>query len=205
MRRLIVLTVASAAASAAFRAIARRRAAKKPGPPQPGVMPRPTAAPPATPREEPVAETPDRASSESSEKSETPGHIDEGDPGAITAAPVPEEPAPAPPPRPDDAQLERAVESEIAEDPAVPDEAVQVDVEGGVAQLRGSVPDEETAARVGDDAARVDGVIGLDDQLERPGAEGVERPGAEGEERPGAEGEERPGAAPRDPEQTSDG
>jgi osmotically-inducible protein OsmY len=47
----------------------------------------------------------------------------------------------------------------------VPDE-VAVDVEEGVAQLRGTVPDDETARRVGDDAAHVDGVIGLDNQLE---------------------------------------
>jgi hypothetical protein len=168
MRRLITLLLAAAATTAVVRAIARKRASGAEESPGPSVMPRPTAAPAGEKREEPVHET-DEPSADESGTSETPGPIPEGESGAITAAPVPEEPVPEPPPAPDDSELERAVESEIAEDPAVETESVEVDVEGGVAQLRGSVPDEPTALRVGDDAARVDGVIGLDDQLERTG------------------------------------
>lgn len=116
-----------------------------------------------------MTEEPTPASPEEPATADTPGPIGEGEPGAITAAPVPEEPVPEAPPAPDDDELERAVQIEIGEDPAVLAEGVEVDVEGGVAHLTGSVPDEETATRIGDDAARVDGVIGLDDDLERGG------------------------------------
>jgi BON domain len=190
MGRLIPLLLALAGAAAAARMLWRRRSRDKE--PAGGVMPRPTAAPaaagaPTAPGEagQPSAREPDpdpepppmpptepdpspAAEPSPSPGDETPGPIDEGEPGAITAAPVPEEPEPEPAPAPDDSALERAVESEIAEDPEVPHEGVEVDVEDGVAQLRGSVPDEETATRIGDDAGRVDGVIGLDDQLDRP-------------------------------------
>jgi hypothetical protein len=178
MRRLIMLLVALGGAAAAARLVMKRRSGgDEPSPAN--VMPRPT--PPEEDR------MPDREPEPASAPADTPGPIEEGEAGAITAAPVPEEPTPEAPPAPDDAELERAVETEIAEDPAVPEEAVEVDVEGGIAQLRGSVPDEETALRVGDDAARIDGVIGLDDQLERPG---------------NAESPDEPEAAKRDPEQS---
>lgn len=177
MRRLISLLLGSAAVAAAVRLVARRRADRSPS--EPNVMPRPTAAAAGAPtapgeagqpsartvsEEEPMREEPDQ---QSSSPEETPGPIPEGEPGAITAAPVPEEPAPEPSPAPPDSELERAVEAEIGEDPAVPVEGVEVDVEGRVARLTGSVPDDDTATRVGDDAARVDGIIGLDDKLER--------------------------------------
>jgi hypothetical protein len=180
MRRLIMLLVALGGAAAAARLVMKRRSGgDEPSPAN--VMPRPT--PPEEDRMPDREPEPEPASA----PADTPGPIDEGEAGAITAAPVPEEPTPEAPPAPDDAELERAVETEIAEDPAVPEEAVEVDVEGGIAQLRGSVPDEETALRVGDDAARIDGVIGLDDQLERPG---------------NAESPDEPEAAKRDPEQS---
>ena len=103
-----------------------------------------------------------------------PGPIDEGEPGAITAAPVPDaEPAARSETveTPDDATLVQEVESTIAEDPAVPEDGVKVEVEEGVAELTGTVPDETAAQRAGDVAAHVDGVIGLDNKLE-PGRRG---------------------------------
>ena len=188
MRRLITLLLGLAGVAAAVRIALRRRSGRQ-EPLSASVMPRPTAPPAAedvpTPEPAPMPSyEPDPTPTGESPESATAGPLDEGEPGAITAAPVPEEPEPEPAPAPDDATLERAVESEIAEDPAVPAEDVEVEVEGRIAQLRGTVPDEETATRIGDDAARVDGVIGLDDQLERPSGEADE-----------------PGAAPRrDPE-----
>src|SRR5690349_11905505 len=133
MRRLITLLLAVAAAIAAARAIARKRGSGTDENLGPSVMPRPT----QPSREEPMED-----------KAETPGPIEEGESGAITAAPVPEEPIAGPERETDDAELERAVETEIAEDPAVEADEVQVEVEGGVAQLSGTVPDEQTALRV---------------------------------------------------------
>ncbi len=92
-----------------------------------------------------------------------PGPIDEGESGAITAAPVPDaEPAARSETiePPDDATLVHEVESKIAEDPAVPEDGVKVEVEDGVAELTGTVPDETAAQRAADDAAHIDGVIG---------------------------------------------
>jgi osmotically-inducible protein OsmY len=112
---------------------------------------------------------------------ETPGPIQEGAPGAVTRAAVAEAPAPEAAPAASDDTLEERVERQLSEDPAVPDEGIEVDVESGVAQLSGTVPDEETAERVGDDAARIDGVIGLENEL-RPGGE-PRTPEPEGEDR----------------------
>jgi osmotically-inducible protein OsmY len=52
----------------------------------------------------------------------------------------------------------------------VPEDGVEVEVDDGVAELTGTVPDEDAAQRAGDVAGHVDGVIGLDNKLE-PGAE----------------------------------
>ena len=67
---------------------------------------------------------------------------------------------------PDDATLVHEVESTIAQDPVVPEDGVKVEVEEGVAELTGTVPDAESAERAGDKAAHVDGVIGLDNKLD---------------------------------------
>jgi hypothetical protein len=161
MRRLLALLLAVTAAGAAF--LARRRRAEVGTPPAPAPMPGPTAAPP-TPPVAPVAPEPAQDPA-----GETAGPIDEGQPGAITAAPVPDTTAVREAETvdtPDDAALEREVESELAKDPAVPDDAVKVDIEDGVAELTGTVPDADTVQRVGDNAAHVDGVIGLDNKLE---------------------------------------
>jgi hypothetical protein len=158
MRRLLALLLAVTAAGAAF--LARRRRAEVGTPPAPAPMPGPTAAPPAPPVAPEPAQDP---------ADQTAGPIDEGEPGAITAAPVPDTTAVREAETvdtPDDAALEREVESELAKDPAVPDDAVKVDIEDGVVELTGTVPDEDTVQRVGDNAAHVDGVIGLDNKLE---------------------------------------
>jgi hypothetical protein len=158
MRRLLALLLAVTAAGAAF--LARRRRAEVGTPPAPAPMPGPTAAPPAPPVAPEPAQDP---------ADQTAGPIDEGEPGAITAAPVPDTTAVREAETvdtPDDAALEREVESELAKDPAVPDDAVKVDIEDGVVELTGTVPDEDTVQRVGDNAAHVDGVIGLDNKHE---------------------------------------
>jgi hypothetical protein len=177
MRRLLALLLAVTAAAAV---LVRRKRAQAAMPPAPAPMPAPTAppraaapvAPVATPGPEPAREPAAEPASEP-----TPGPIDEGEPGAITTAPVPDATAvheAATVETPDDDTLVREVESELAKDPAVPDDAVKVDVEEGVAELTGTVPDAGTAQRVGDDAAHVDGVIGLDNKLE-PGESAARR------------------------------
>jgi osmotically-inducible protein OsmY len=46
---------------------------------------------------------------------------------------------------------------------------VSVDVQAGVAYLRGTVSDEEWIARLGDDAKKVDGIKGVSNLLHEPG------------------------------------
>jgi osmotically-inducible protein OsmY len=68
----------------------------------------------------------------------------------------------------DDVTLARKVESEIFRDADAPKGAVSVDVQDGVAYLRGAV-DDEWIARLADDAKKVDGVKGVKNLLHRPG------------------------------------
>ena len=167
MRRLLALLLAATGAAAL---LARRRRAQHAAAPAPAPMPGPTAAPVPPP---PAAPAPAPAQPEPEPAEPVPGPIDEGESGAITAAPVPDaEPAARSETiePPDDATLVHEVESTIAEDPAVPEDGVKVEVEDGVAELTGTVPDETAAQRAGDDAAHIDGVIGIDNKLE-PGAE----------------------------------
>jgi hypothetical protein len=180
MRRLLALLLAVTAAAAV---LVRRKRAQAATPPAPAPMPAPTAPPRAPAPAAPVAPVataaPEPAPEPAAEPAPepTPGPIDEGEPGAITTAPVPDATAvheAATVETPDDDTLVREVESELAKDPAVPDDAVKVDVEEGVAELTGTVPDAGTAQRVGDDAAHVDGVIGLDNKLE-PGESAARR------------------------------
>jgi hypothetical protein len=169
MRRLLALLLAATAAAAAA-LLARRRRALSAASPPPAPMPGPTTAP-VEPPPAPMAAEP--APEPEPATAPTAGPIDEGEPGAITAAPVPETEPAAKSERvetPDDATLVHEVESTIAEDPVVPEEGVKIEVEDGVAELTGTVPDETTAERAGDVAGHVDGVIGLDNKLE-PGAE----------------------------------
>jgi osmotically-inducible protein OsmY len=46
---------------------------------------------------------------------------------------------------------------------------VSVNVEAGVAYLRGTVADEKWIARLGDEAAHVDGIKGVNNLLHQPG------------------------------------
>jgi hypothetical protein len=175
MRRLLALLLAATGVAAL---LARRKRAQSAAAPAPAPMPRPTAAPASPPTPAPApAPSPVAAEPEPTPEPEpapppvepTPGPIDEGEPGAITAAPVPDAEAvtssDAVEP-PDDATLVHEVTSTIAQDPVVPEDGVKVEVEDGVAELTGTVPDETTAQRAGDVAAHVDGVIGLDNKLE---------------------------------------
>jgi hypothetical protein len=176
MRRLLALLLVATGAAAL---LARRKRAQAAAPPAPAPMPAPTAAPVPPPPAAPVtpaaavAAEPEPATEPSEPAEPVPGPIDEGEPGAITAAPVPDaEPAvrsDTVEPR-DDTTLVHEVESTLAQDPAVPEDGVKVEVEDGVAELTGTVPDETTAERAGDVTSHVDGVIGLDNKLE-PGSE----------------------------------
>jgi hypothetical protein len=180
-----LLTLLAAAAAAAAGAYLGRRGRSAPAPAPPAPMPPPTA-PPAPPA---AAEAAPPAAAEPAAPTAAepvPGPRDEGEPGAITHAPVPEAPAPAASERPDDDTLEQAVETRIAEDPAVPEAGVEVEVEDGVAELRGTVADPTTATRVSDAAAHVDGVIGVDNQLDTHGSDPAAAPERDREE------EERP-------------
>src|SRR5262245_54699305 len=69
----------------------------------------------------------------------------------------------------DDVRLARKVETEIFRDADAPKGDVSVNVEAGVAYLRGEVADEEWIARLGDEAAHVDGVKGVNNLLHEPG------------------------------------
>ena len=56
----------------------------------------------------------------------------------------------------------------------LPGRSMNVLTEDGIAELTGTVPDGPTAQRIGDDAARVDGVVGLDNKLEAQEPRGEE-------------------------------
>jgi len=78
-------------------------------------------------------------------------------------------PSPAPAPAPvDDVTLTHKVESEIFRDAEAPKADVSVDVEAGVAHLRGTVEDEAWIDRLADDAKKVDGVKGVENLLQSP-------------------------------------
>jgi osmotically-inducible protein OsmY len=69
----------------------------------------------------------------------------------------------------DDVTLARKVETEIFRDPEAPKGQVSVDVQAGVANLRGEVDDEGWIAKLADEAAKVDGIKGVNNLLHRPG------------------------------------
>ena len=69
----------------------------------------------------------------------------------------------------DDVTLARKVETEIFRAPDAPKSDVSIDVQAGVAYLRGTVTDEEWIARLGDEAAHVDGITGVNNLLHEPG------------------------------------
>jgi osmotically-inducible protein OsmY len=69
----------------------------------------------------------------------------------------------------DDVGLAHKVETEIFRDAEAPKGDVSVNVEAGVAYLRGTVADEKWIARLGDEAAHVDGIKGVNNLLHQPG------------------------------------
>jgi osmotically-inducible protein OsmY len=69
----------------------------------------------------------------------------------------------------DDVTLARKVETEIFRAPDAPKGDVSVDVQAGVANLRGVVADETWITRLADDAKKVDGIKGVNNLLHRPG------------------------------------
>ena len=69
----------------------------------------------------------------------------------------------------DDVSLARKVETEIFRAADAPKGDVSVDVQRGVAHLRGEVADEQWITRLGEEAEKVDGVKGVENLLHRPG------------------------------------
>jgi osmotically-inducible protein OsmY len=69
----------------------------------------------------------------------------------------------------DDVGLARKVETEIFREADAPKGDVSVDVQAGVAYLRGTVADAEWIARLGDEASHVDGIKGVNNLLHEPG------------------------------------
>ena len=70
---------------------------------------------------------------------------------------------------PDDVTLARKVETEIFRAPDAPKGDVSVDVQGGIAHLRGEVDDDEWADRLAAEARNVDGIKGVENLLHEPG------------------------------------
>jgi osmotically-inducible protein OsmY len=69
----------------------------------------------------------------------------------------------------DDVTLARKVETEIFRDADAPKGDVSVDVQAGVAYLRGTVADQAWIDRFADEATKVDGIKGVKNLLHRPG------------------------------------
>jgi hypothetical protein len=69
----------------------------------------------------------------------------------------------------DDVTLARKVETEIFRAPDAPKGDVSVDVQNGVANLRGTVADEGWISKLADDAKKVDGIKDVNNLLHRPG------------------------------------
>jgi osmotically-inducible protein OsmY len=69
----------------------------------------------------------------------------------------------------DDQTLADRVKSEIFRAADAPKGSVSVDVQAGVATLRGEVDRQEWIERLGDEAGRVDGIRGVQNLLHTPG------------------------------------
>ena len=69
----------------------------------------------------------------------------------------------------DDMTLADRVRSEIFRPADAPKGSVSVDVQDGVAYLRGEVPDEQWVDRFGKDARKVTGISGVKNLLHTPG------------------------------------
>src|SRR4051812_41299385 len=69
----------------------------------------------------------------------------------------------------DDVTLARKVETEIFRDADAPKGDVSVDVQAGVATLRGEVGEQAWVERLGDEAGHVSGIKGVQNLLHTPG------------------------------------
>ncbi len=69
----------------------------------------------------------------------------------------------------DDVTLARKVETEIFRDPQAPKGNVSIDVQAGVAYLRGEVADPAWIERLADHARKIDGIKGVKNLLHAPG------------------------------------
>ena len=69
----------------------------------------------------------------------------------------------------DDASLAAKLESQLFRDPGVPKGSININVEQGIAVLRGEVPDAETRDRLANEAASVKGVWSVHNLLHLPG------------------------------------
>jgi osmotically-inducible protein OsmY len=78
---------------------------------------------------------------------------------------------------PDDVTLARKVETEIFRAPDAPKGDVSVDVQDGVAHLRGEV-DQQWAERLAAEAGNVEGVKGVENLLHPPGTPAPSAPGS---------------------------
>ena len=75
----------------------------------------------------------------------------------------------------DDKTLAHKVETEIFRAPDAPKGDVSVDVQRGVAHLRGEVADEQWITRFGEEAEKVDGVKAVENLLHPPGTPAPDR------------------------------
>lgn len=69
----------------------------------------------------------------------------------------------------DDAALAAKLETQLFRDPSVPKGSINVNVERGIAILRGEVPDDEMRDRLAAEAAKVGGVWSVHNLLHLPG------------------------------------
>jgi osmotically-inducible protein OsmY len=74
-----------------------------------------------------------------------------------------------PKPQPDDTTLARTVETEIFRDADVPKGQINVNVQRGIVQLRGEVPQPEMIHDLGERARHIAGVLEVENLLHLPG------------------------------------
>jgi osmotically-inducible protein OsmY len=70
--------------------------------------------------------------------------------------------------KPDDGMLAHRVQTEIFRASDAPKGAVSVDVQAGIATLRGEVREEQWIQRLGDEAGHVPGIQGVQNLLHTP-------------------------------------
>jgi osmotically-inducible protein OsmY len=80
-------------------------------------------------------------------------------------------------PQPDDVTLARKVETEIFRAPDAPKGRISVNAENGVVFLRGEIDDPQWITRLGDEAARVNGVAAVRNLLHTPATPAPTAPG----------------------------